>query len=147
MNPVINWYMKICSPKVKRSEAYCKPINIGGYLIWRFLPSGHIDCYLNWLSLVMFSMNLMKAICIGGYLIWQFFGPSQIHQIKSPPNINRFTVYCFPRYQRSNIRAELDLSVSTSLRICIMLLKYTYVYFNLTSLNCNMFVNNRYILR
>ena len=39
-----------------------------------------------------------KTICIGGYLIWRFLGPSQIHQLKSPPNINRFTVatntYC-----------------------------------------------------
>ena len=39
----------------------------------------------------MFSMNLIKAICIGGYLIWRFLCPSQIHQLKSPPNINRFT--------------------------------------------------------
>ena len=66
---------------------YCKPINIGGYLIWQILPSGYIDSYLNWLSLLMSSINLIKAICIGGYLIWQFLGPSQIHQLKSPPNI------------------------------------------------------------
>ena len=25
---------------------YCKLINIGGYIIWRFLPSGHSDCYI-----------------------------------------------------------------------------------------------------
>ena len=73
-------------------ELYCKPINIGGYLIWRFLPSGHIGYYLNWLSLVVCSTKLMKALCIGGYLIWQLLGPSQIRQFKSPPNINRFTV-------------------------------------------------------
>ena len=36
---------------VKYLKKYCKPINIGGYLIWQILPSGHIDCYLNWLSL------------------------------------------------------------------------------------------------
>ena len=40
----------------------------------------------------MFSMSLIKPICIGGYLIWRFLGPSQISQLKSPPNINRFTV-------------------------------------------------------
>ena len=80
------------------TAGYCKPINIGGYLIWQFLTSGHIDCYLNWLSLVMFSMNLIQAICIGGYLIWQFPGPSQIHQLKSPPNINRFTVHISLHY-------------------------------------------------
>ena len=40
----------------------------------------------------MFSMSLIKAKCIGGYLIWQFIGPSQISQLKTPPNINRFTV-------------------------------------------------------
>ena len=57
------------------------------------MPSGHIDCYLNWLSLVVVSRSLFKAICIGGCLIWWFFGPSRIHQLKSPPNINRFTVY------------------------------------------------------
>ena len=28
------------------TEEYCTPINIGGYLIWRILPSGHIDYYL-----------------------------------------------------------------------------------------------------
>ena len=75
------------------SERYCKPINIGGYLIWRILPSGHVDCYLNWLILVIISMSLIKAICIGSYLIWRFLGPSQISQFKSQPNINRFTVY------------------------------------------------------
>ena len=32
---------------------HCKPINIGGYSIWRILTLGHFDCYLNWLSLVM----------------------------------------------------------------------------------------------
>ena len=71
---------------------YCKPFNIGGYLIWRFLPSGYIDCYLNWRSFLVFSMKLMQAICIGGDLIRRFLGPSQIHQLKSPPNINCFTV-------------------------------------------------------
>ena len=35
---------------------------------------------------------------MGGYLIWRFLGPSQIHQLKSPPNINRFTVYCLPTW-------------------------------------------------
>ena len=69
---------------------YCKPFNIGSYLIWRILPSGHIGWNLNWLSLRMFSMGLIKAICIGGYLIWQILALSQL---KSPPNINRFTVY------------------------------------------------------
>ena len=73
---------------------YCKPINIGGYLIWRILPSRHVDCYLIWLSLVMFSMSPIKAKCIGGYLIWRFLGPSQISQLNSPSNINRFTVSC-----------------------------------------------------
>ena len=38
---------------IQRGPKYCKPINVGGYLIWRFLPSGQIDCYLNWLSLVV----------------------------------------------------------------------------------------------
>ena len=58
---------------------YCKPFNIGSYLIW--------------LSLVIFSVSLKKAMCNGGYLIWRFSGPSQISQLKSPPNMNRFTVY------------------------------------------------------
>ena len=71
---------------------YCKPINVGGYLIWRILPSGHIDCYLNWLILAIICKSLIHAICIGGYLIWRFLGSSQISQFKSPPNINRFTV-------------------------------------------------------
>ena len=86
-------------------KVYCKPIIIGGYLIWRFLPSGHVSCYLNWLSLVVFSMKLIKVICIGGYLIWRFLGPSQIHQLKSPPNINRFTV-CFIEKVRSYISLQ-----------------------------------------
>ena len=66
---------------------YCKPINIGGYLIWHFFPSGHIDCHLNWLSLVVSSMNLYEPLCIGGYLIWRVLGPTHIHQLQSPPNI------------------------------------------------------------
>ena len=74
--------------------SYCKPINIDGYLIWRILPSGHIDCYLNWLIWGIISRSLIEVICIGGYLIWRFLGFSQISQFKSPPNINRFTV-CF----------------------------------------------------
>ena len=85
---ILFWARLLLEPRI-----YCKPINIGGYLIWRFLPSDHIGCYLNWLSLVVFSMKLIKVICIGGYLIWRFSGPSQIHQLKSPPNINRFTVF------------------------------------------------------
>ena len=28
----------------------------------------------------------------GGYLIWRFLGPSQIYQLKSPPNINRYSI-------------------------------------------------------
>ena len=72
--------------------SYCKPINIGGYLIWQILPSGHIDYYLIWLTLVMFSMSLITETYVGGYLMWTFLGPSQISQLKSPPNINRFTV-------------------------------------------------------
>ena len=67
-------------------------IYIGGYLIWRILPSGHIDCYLNWLILMTFCMSIIKVICISGYLIWRFLGSRQISQLKSPPNINRFTV-------------------------------------------------------
>ena len=72
---------------------YCKPINIRGYLIWRILTSGYIDCYLNWLILEIISMSLIEAICIGGYLIWRFLGSSQISQFKSPPNINGFAVF------------------------------------------------------
>ena len=71
---------------------YCKPIYIGGYLIWRILPLRHIDSYLIWLTFVIFSMSLIRAIYIGGYLIWRFLGHRQISQPKSPPNINRFTV-------------------------------------------------------
>ena len=57
------------------------------HLIWSFLPSGHID-YLNWPSLVVFSMNIF----CNWLLIWRFLGPNQINQLKSPPNINCFTV-------------------------------------------------------
>ena len=42
---------------------YGKPINIGSYLIWPILSSGHIDCYLNHLSVVMFSMTPINAKC------------------------------------------------------------------------------------
>ena len=38
-------------------------------------------------------MNYIRAICIGDYLIFWFLDPSQISQLKSPPNINRFTVH------------------------------------------------------
>ena len=65
---------------------------LAAILIRQILPSGHIDCYLDWLSLVMFSLNCIRSICISGYIIWQVLGPSQISQLKSPPNINPFTI-------------------------------------------------------
>ena len=42
---------------------------------------------------LVFSLFVNKdSSYVGGYLIWTFLGPSQIGQLKSPPNINRFTV-------------------------------------------------------
>ena len=86
---------------IKQTIKYCKPINIGGYLIWYVLPSGRIHYYFNWLSLVMLSLRLIKLVCIGYEpyvvifsmsLMWKFLGPSQISHFKLPPNINRFAV-------------------------------------------------------
>ena len=62
----------------KQSAIYCKVIKIHGYLNRQILPSGHIDSFLNWQSLVMFSMSLIKEVCIGGHLIWQFLGCNPI---------------------------------------------------------------------
>ena len=56
----------------KNSPNYCKPINIGGYLIRQILPLGHIDCYIIWLSFVVHSMRPIKGICIGGNLFGDF---------------------------------------------------------------------------
>ena len=65
-------------------STYCKPINVGGYLIWQILPLGNIDCYLIWLSLVMFSMSRIKAMCTGGYLIWRFLGQAKSANLNLP---------------------------------------------------------------
>ena len=73
-----------------------KPINTGDYWIWWILPSRHIDCYSNWLRLVIFSNSLLKPMCVECCLIWwYFFAPSQISQFKSLPNIDRFTLLSF----------------------------------------------------
>ena len=68
---------------------YCEPFNIDSYLFWQVIPSGHIDCYLYWLSLMMCSMGLNKAIYVF-HFIWQF--SAKLAKSKSPPNINAFTV-------------------------------------------------------
>ena len=74
-----------CPPTI-----YCKLVKIDGYLIWWFLTSKNIDCYLNWPSLVKFPIRFIMMAFIGCYLIWWFLGPSQMSKLKPLWNINHF---------------------------------------------------------